>query len=425
MWVAGAQVGGFVLRAAAALVVARQAGAGGLGAYSLATTVLAAGSVVAGRGLDRAALRVTCQRIAVGKDPRGVLRWCIRAVAGPAVAVAAALAAAGGLAGRRISGAGTGPVIALAAVAVPAVAIGQLCRAGLRGAGGVRLAAVAEHLPGPAAAASAGVALLITGSTRSPALAVLGALVAAEWVSTAASAWLLGRATRAAAGRTSPSVLERAQLRHFAAPLWAEQALLQVLASAGPLLLGTYIDVAAIGRYAAAVRLGSLVGLPVAAAQVAVAPEAARLAASGDGPSLRRLYVRSTAATAGGGAAVAAALLLVRPVVLAAFGPAFSGSGTTLSVVVLAQVVNGATGPVGAMLVMAGRSGLRLANAAAAATATVVLTVLLAPRWGPTGAAAAVGIATTGANLAQVAQLRRVAWALPRNSPLPRADSDI
>lgn len=74
---------------------------------------------------------------------------------------------------------------------------------------------------------------------------------------------------------------------------------------------------------------------------------------------------------------------------LALFGAPYADAAAVVVVMSAAMLVAVATGPVDTLLVMAGRSGLSMANALAALGLDLVLCFVLVPRWGITGAAVA------------------------------------
>ena len=88
-----------------------------------------------------------------------------------------------------------------------------------------------------------------------------------------------------------------------------------------------------------------------------------------------------------------------RPEVLEAFGPGYEVGATPLRIMLLGQTVNVATGGVAFVLVMAGFTGLDLADNLLAGGVLFALAIPLAAAVGPTGAAAASAAALAAVNM--------------------------
>jgi O-antigen/teichoic acid export membrane protein len=107
------------------------------------------------------------------------------------------------------------------------------------------------------------------------------------------------------------------------------------------------------------------------------------------------------------------------PIYLSAFGPGYAGTGQYATVVLaLAMLLATGSGPVDVMLLMAGRSGLSLANNAAALVVDLALNAMLIPRLGVTGAAIAWAAALATRNILPLAQVRRLFGMSPTGAGL-------
>ena len=78
---------------------------------------------------------------------------------------------------------------------------------------------------------------------------------------------------------------------------------------------------------------------------------------------------------------------------LALFGERYTAAAPVVVLMGAAMLVAVATGPIDTLLIMSGRSGLSMINAVAALAVDLVLCLVLVPRWGITGAAAAWAVA--------------------------------
>jgi stage V sporulation protein B len=92
--------------------------------------------------------------------------------------------------------------------------------------------------------------------------------------------------------------------------------------------------------------------------------------------------------------------------ILGFFGGEFRAAAPCLFILVIGQLVNNITGPVGLVLNIAGMTRLQSWNAAAVVAVQAVLSVLLVPRFGLLGAALANGVAAVSINLIRVLQVR-------------------
>jgi O-antigen/teichoic acid export membrane protein len=159
------------------------------------------------------------------------------------------------------------------------------------------------------------------------------------------------------------------------------------------LLLGFFLAPEAVGVYFAATRILQFVVFAQYAASAATAQRFADAEARGDRATLAALVTRTARLTAGLTLATGAGVLAAAPLLLALFGPAFSGSLPVLGILIGGVVLQSAFGPAEDLLNMLGQeracalaSGLVLGVAA-------LLNCVLIPRFGVTGAAAAMAVA--------------------------------
>ena len=101
-------------------------------------------------------------------------------------------------------------------------------------------------------------------------------------------------------------------------------------------------------------------------------------------------------------------LCVAAPDALRAFGPGYESGETTLRILLVGQLVNAATGSVGFILIMVGRTGLDLLDNALAVAVLVGLAAPLASGHGMEGAAIAAAVAIGGVNLIRLVQVHRI-----------------
>jgi hypothetical protein len=99
--------------------------------------------------------------------------------------------------------------------------------------------------------------------------------------------------------------------------------------------------------------------------------------------------------------------------VLEAFGSSYAVGATPLRIMLLGQTVNVATGGVAFVLVMAGFTGVDLADNVLAAIVLFALAIPLAAAVGPTGAAAASATALAAVNVVRLVQVGRLIGVQP------------
>jgi O-antigen/teichoic acid export membrane protein len=224
------------------------------------------------------------------------------------------------------------------------------------------------------------------------------------WVGASA---VLGRGRLREALRARP----HRGLIKFALPLGAAEFLNSILQRVNVFILSAYAGASAVAVFAASEELGrSVAGLRYAFDSIA-APMMSEALHQGDRERLRynlSLMIRWVASAS---APIALTLLALREPLLWLYGPGYVSGATAMGLLVCGHVVNGVLGLTGYVIVMAGRSRLFLWDNLAAALTNVVLSLLLIPRYGITGAAVASLTSTSvliGTLVVQVWVLERV-----------------
>ncbi|MGH2693494.1 MAG: oligosaccharide flippase family protein [Actinomycetota bacterium] len=172
-------------------------------------------------------------------------------------------------------------------------------------------------------------------------------------------------------------------------------------------VLTAYAPGAEIGVYSAALRSGQILVLFLTSVSLMFSPFVADLHARGERDRLERLFKALTRWTLA--ATMPAFLLLaVAPeTVLRLFGAEFSGGETALLIVLAGQFVNVATGSVGFVLIMVGRTGWDLLVYAASLVLNLGLAFALAPEYGMEGAAVANAVTFAASKWARLAMVKR------------------
>jgi O-antigen/teichoic acid export membrane protein len=180
-----------------------------------------------------------------------------------------------------------------------------------------------------------------------------------------------------------------------------------VLENADVLLLGRLLDPHMVGIYYAAIRTGGLIAFIYFAVAALAVPRFAQIHATGTREEMQRFVSGIIKLMFWPSLAAAAALAVVGPFALALFGPGFESGYPVLLIVLTGLVVRSATGPVEYLLNMTGHQMDTVRVWSAAATASIVLNLVLIPRFGMLGAAAATYGSIVAANLALCVCVRR------------------
>ena len=202
----------------------------------------------------------------------------------------------------------------------------------------------------------------------------------------------------------------------FAGPLWLAGALRKTRQNIETLLLGTLTAVSSVGVFAVAAKVNVVGSAAYTAVITSVKPHLAELHGDQDRAGLEHLYRTTTRWTLLFGLPFVLVIVLHADPLLRVFGASFAAGRTALVVLAVGELVNAATGVCGSVLDMARRTGAKLVNSVLWLVLAIGLNVLLIPRWGVAGAAAASVIAASLVNVLRVIQV----WLLERVQPYDR-----
>jgi O-antigen/teichoic acid export membrane protein/Mrp family chromosome partitioning ATPase len=220
------------------------------------------------------------------------------------------------------------------------------------------------------------------------------------------TAVLAAAALRQVMGRpTAMATYRPHELLRFSTMSW-----LTGLASTGLIwvdiiLLGLFATSAEVGVYSVATRLvhlATFVMLPISAA---FAPRIADLYQRGRNESLRRTYAAAASWIIRLSLPAFVLLVIFPRELLALFGTGFVVGATVTVILAAGKFIDAATGPCGLMLNVSGRPALNLLDNIVVLVVNILLNLLLIPRYGIVGAAAAWAVSLAIVNLARVAQV--------------------
>ncbi|MDQ4142556.1 MAG: oligosaccharide flippase family protein [Actinomycetota bacterium] len=182
-------------------------------------------------------------------------------------------------------------------------------------------------------------------------------------------------------------------------------------------VLTRYVADDSVGRYAAALRAGQVLVLFLTSVSLMFSPFVADLHNRGETERLDKLFKALTRWTLAA-TMPAFILLAVAPgPVLRIFGSGFSSgpAETALIIILLGQFVNMATGSVGFVLIMVGRTGWDLVVYAASLALNLALAFWLCPEFGLVGAAVANAVTFALSKWARLLLVRRFVGIQPYN----------
>jgi O-antigen/teichoic acid export membrane protein len=398
-----ANVVGLVFGVAAALGVQILLGhalmPGAFGLVTVAVQVAFVASAGGRFGMDMSAVRL----VAIGRGGnaldhlRSLVDRCALVAFAVSTVVAALLAAASPLYESY------GRVIALAALAVPFIAVTNVYLGATRGLGQMRQTLYVFWIGQPVLwIALAGAAIAGGGATDAAVLTYDG-----SWLLGAVAAGLLWRReARSLAGRPATGAELRAALR-YAAPRAPAALLAQAVFWADLWVLAAFEQGTELDAYAAAARISQVLLLFLTSLNLVFSPFAADLHARGHRERLDELFKRSTRWALAATLPLLIVLFVGADDVLHAFSSRFEAGEGALRILLAGQAANVATGSVGFILIMTGFTGLDLLDNALGVALLVVLAAALTAAFGIEGTATAAALSIASLNLLRLVQVRR------------------
>jgi O-antigen/teichoic acid export membrane protein len=378
------------------------------GAFGLVTVAVQVAFVAAAGsrfGMDMAAVRL----VAIGRGAgetrtlRSLVDRCALAALVASVLVAALLAATAPLYDRY------GRVIALAALAVPFIAVTNVYLGATRGLGQMRQTLYVFWIGQPVLwIAFAGAAIAAGGATDAAVLTY-----DASWAIAAVAAALLWRRearpfSEATAGRAEVRAALAYGLPRAPAALLAQAVFWIDLWVLAAFEQGTELD-----AYAAAARISQVILLFLTSLNLVFSPFAADLHARGERERLDKLFKRSTRWALAATLPLLIVLFVAADDVLHAFSARFEVGEGALRILLAGQAANVATGSVGFILIMTGYTWLDLVDNAVGAGLLAGLAIALTAAFGIEGAATAAAVSIAALNVVRLFQVHRLVGIQP------------
>jgi O-antigen/teichoic acid export membrane protein len=405
------------------------------GAFFATTSLFVIVSAVCGLGSDAGLVRCLPRHLALG-DPAAARRTVpialVPVLAAACVAAITVAAMAPWLAGRidGVHVAQVSTMLRVLAVFLPAAAAHDALLAATRGYATMRPTVLIEKVFRQVAQVT-GVLIAPLVSDHPAALALAwafpylpGVIVAGIWYRRLAARSAVRHPRRHPEQPDGPQEHSglRVAVREFwsyTAPRAAAQICQTALQRADIILIAALASARDAAIYTAATRFMVVGLLGAQAVQQVMQPAVSRLLALSDRAMARRVFAVCTTWTVALTWPVHLAVSTAAPAYLSVFGPGYANAGEATTVILAsAMLLTTATGPVDVMLLMAGRSGLSLANNAAALVIDLGLNLLLIPRFGIAGAATAWAAALAARNLLALVQVHRLLGMTPASRGL-------
>jgi O-antigen/teichoic acid export membrane protein len=387
------------------LLVARLLGVSGYGVYAYAfawASLIVQPSLL---GLDRALIRELAKYRKAGEF--GLIRGLLRRSDQVALASAGVLTVILAAIVVPVSSVGVRGSLAIGMLSIPLAALSRVRLAILQG---LRRAALGQLTQSVGRTVFfivfLGIAVAIVHSTpMAPELAI-GAQALAFGAALIAGSIVVRRVLPREVMHSTPRFEGRKWARSM--PTLAVFSILTMVNSQIPIiLLGIIGTNAATGRFNAAWQSVSLIAIGLTSVGQVIAPRVSVLFASGDRAGIERLLSRANYATSALALPPALFLTLLGPWFLGLFGHGFSQGGAALTILVVGQMFNAATGSLGVALIMTKHERSATLAALAGACCNGVLCAILIPTWGANGAAVAATAGTILINMLFVVAVMR------------------
>lgn len=373
---------------ATTIILARLLGPESYGVYAIVTSVTAMVGVFATPGLENLLIR-DLAAYGVSNDhsrSRGLMRVSSRLTLWIGLVLTVVLCLVTFVVHGWVLDSFTTTMV-VGSLVIPVAALSRVRAASLVGLHRVVLSRLPELVVRPLSLlALVGIGVLV-GLSTSPEGA-MAATVAAYAASYLVGALVLRRVMPAAIPVAEPRY-DAARWRK-SAPAFLALALTDILNSQLSVSLVGWLDTArSAGIFAVANRGAALVALAFVGIAAVVAPRIARLWEAQEYDAVSRLLLRCSVMSAGFAIPVVVAVAVLDKRLLALFGSGFKEGAAAFLIVALGQLAWSVVGIYATALLMTGGENRAALCTLISLVTTVVLSVVLVPRWGADGAALA------------------------------------
>ena len=398
------------------VLVSRTLGKAGLGVVTVVTQAAFVASFATRAGMDMAVLRDVAIETGAGKHERvraPVARATLIAFAVSALVATIALVFAEQLGNVFSFGDDGRRVITAAALGLPFLALTNVWLSATRGLKIMRYTLYVFWAGQPVL----WIVLMVAGWLASETTWMSVASYSASWAVAAMAAFYFWR-REAAAWPVQPMEPGRLQqLLRYAGPRAPAALFSQLLFWTDLFVLTRYVSPTELGVYSAALRTGQVIVLFLTSVNLMFAPYVADLHSKGERERLDSLFKSLTRWTLAATIPVVLLLAVTPQSALRLFGGGFAEGDIALRILIIGQLVNIATGSVGFILIMVGRTGWDLVVYAGSLVLDLVVAFVLSPRLGMEGAAIANAVTFGVSNVVRLA----LVWRFVRIQPYDRS----
>ena len=392
---------------AAQVVMTRVLGKEGFGVVTVITQAAFVISFATRAGMDMAVLRDVA--IEAGEDRWGRIRVPVARAAAIAATVSAVVALLAYFGADQVRdlfsisdrlGAG---VVEAAALGLPFLALANVWLSATRGLKIMRYTLYVFWAGQPVM----WVVLMLGGFTLSETTRTSVLAYSASWLLATIAAYLFWRKESSGWNAEPMRPGDISKLMRYAGPRAPAALFSQLLFWTDLFVLTRYATEGEVGIYSAALRAGQVLVLFLTSVSLMFSPYVADLHNRGETARLDKLFKNLTRWTIAATLPVFLILVIAPDTALRIFGAEFAGGQTALLILLAGQFVNVATGSVGFVLIMVGRTGWDLVVYALSLLLNLGLAFWLCPRYGMEGAAVANAVTFAVSKWARLALVRR------------------
>ncbi len=394
----------YVIAYFSSAIVTRVIGADSYGIFLLASSALSIASLFAMLGLGPGVLRYVSLYAGKNDLPRikGSIIFSIRVtLVASLLVVVVAFWFAPLLSKEIFHKSNLTIALKILTVGLPFSAIAGICLASLQGLKLIKLNVFLSMIFRPLSRLVFLVVLFLFGFKL---LGVLWAAVLSS-IFTCALAFLYLKKNCHSFDRKITAIFESRQIINFSAPLFFESFLNTMIGTIDILMLGYFASSSDVGIYGIALKLGLMVVLPLTAFNMIFAPTISNLHGRNEKETLEKLFKTVTKWIFTLSFAVFLAIVLFAKPILNIFGQDFVAGASALLILSFGRLVDAGVGSAGYIIMMTGRPKINLLNSSLLCVITVIMNLLLIPRYGIIGAAIGTAFSITVINIMRLLEV--------------------
>lgn len=373
------------------IVFARFLGTAGLGTYSYATSWAHLLSIPATLGIDQLIVR----EIAVYRARSqwglmwGAIRWSNLVVLASSVAFMTIAIAVVWILNTDLEK-NIAIALTLAMVTIPIASLRNLRVGAMKGLGRIVLGEIPDSLIGPTIIICLTCAIYLLFPQTANVYWVLGIKIVAIAITFAIGTWWLRRSLPSEVRGVRPEYQTK-QWLSAALPFMFLGTTYLINARIDILMLGGIKGVEAVGIYTIIAAITKLTIFIHQAANSVLAPTIATLYSEGKLQQLEQIIQKSVLIVFSISLLIGVTMMGLGKYLLLIFGSEFVPGQTAMNILIIGQIFNALTGPVGLVLNMTGHQNFTAITLGTTAVLNIIFNAVLIPQWGINGAA----IATT------------------------------